>query len=146
MSTPSRPSSLIKPTLDTKFHIDYDWWERTPGEDLRVYLLSHLPQEQHERFNHIDPASTVDYIDPETGEVLQLDELGLALQVAAEAPDFITGDTPLINSIFRVLLKNHNTPVSSRELAALTGRQAETILRLISGSQVYKGIRPYMGD
>ena len=36
-----KPSALVKPTLDTTFHIDYSWWDRT-GEDLRTYLLSHL--------------------------------------------------------------------------------------------------------
>ncbi len=32
---------LIKPTLNTQFHIDYDWWGRNERE-WRVYLLSHL--------------------------------------------------------------------------------------------------------
>jgi hypothetical protein len=45
-----KPSTLIKPTLDTTFHIDYGWWERT-GEDLRTYQLSHLAPEQRERLS-----------------------------------------------------------------------------------------------
>jgi hypothetical protein len=144
--TPSRPSRLIKPTLDTRFHIDYDWWDRTPDADLRIYLLSHLPQEQREQFKNASPDAQVDYIDPETGEVFRLDELGMALRKAAEAADFITHGTSLVGSIFRVLLRNNNTPVSSRELAEQTGRPAATILQLLSGGQIYQGIRPYTGD
>ena len=44
-----KPSALIKPTLDTTYHIDYSWWER--NDDLRTYLLSHLPPEQRERIS-----------------------------------------------------------------------------------------------
>jgi hypothetical protein len=36
-----KPSPLLKPTLDTKYHIDYKWWDRAE-EDLRTYLISHL--------------------------------------------------------------------------------------------------------
>lgn len=143
MATPSKPSMLMKPTLDTRFHIDYDWWERTAGEDLRIYLLSHLPQEQRDSITQ-NTQSTVDYIDPETGEVSQVDELTLRLRIAAESPDFITPETSLVDGVFRVLLRNGNTPVSSRELAELTDRPAATILKMLSGAQIYKGIRPYI--
>jgi hypothetical protein len=51
-----------------------------------------------------------------------------------------------VDSVFRVLLRNGNTPVSSRELEAQTGRPAQTILKMLSGGQIYKGIRPYTGS
>jgi hypothetical protein len=145
MSIPPKPSTLIKPTLDTRFHIDYDWWERTPGEDLRIYLLSHLANEARERLSQTQDGNTVDYIDPETGEIHQLDELQLALRVAAEDPDFINNDTSLVDSIFRVLIRNNNTPMSAREIEAQTGRAADTILRTLTRGQIYKGIRPFLG-
>lgn len=145
MSTPSKPSTLIKPTLDTRFHIDYDWWERTPGEDLRIYLLSHLPADQRERLSQSQEDKTVDYIDPETGEVLPLDELRLALRMAADDPNFIHRDASMVDSVFRVLIKNNNMPMSAREIEAQTGRAADTILRTLAGRQIYKGIRPYLG-
>jgi hypothetical protein len=145
MSIPPKPSTLIKPTLDTRFHIDYDWWERTPGEDLRIYLLSHLPNEERERLGQSQDGRTVDYIDPETGEIHQLDELQLALRVAAEDPDFINNNTSLVDSIFRVLIRNNNTPMSAREIEAQTGRAADTILRTLTRGQIYKGIRPFLG-
>ena len=141
MAIPGKPSALLKPTLDTKFHIDYDWWERTPG-DLRVYLLSHLPPEQRERLSQSQEGRTVDFIDPETGEVTQLDELGLAIRKAAADPHFISGDVSLVDCVFRVFLKNNNAPLSTRELEQQTGRPASTILKMLTGSTIYKGIRP----
>ena len=36
-TTTGKPGFLIKPTLETKFHIDYSWWEKS-SEDLRTYL------------------------------------------------------------------------------------------------------------
>jgi hypothetical protein len=146
MSTSPKPSTLIKPTLDTKFHIDYDWWDRNPGEDLRIYLISHLPSDQRERLSRSEVDAKVDYVDPETGEVLQLDELGLLLKVASEDPNFINREVSLVDSVFRVMLRNNNTPVSSRELESLTGRPATTILKMLSGGRIYKGIRPYLNE
>ena len=140
-TTPGKPSALIKPTLDTRYHIDYSWWDRSP-EDLRVYLLSHLLPEQRQHLSQTTEQRVVDYIDPETAEVTQLDELGLAIQIAAKDPNFINPHTSLVDSIFRVFLANGNEPLSPRELADRTGRPASTILRTLSGAQIYKGIRP----
>lgn len=137
-----KPSLLIKPTLETHFHIDYSWWERNNDEDLRIYLLSHLPPEVRERMAHQEAGSVVDFIDPETGEVRTLDELGRALQDAAKAPDFINPYTSVVDCIFRVFLANGNTPMTPRELADAINRPAATILKTLSGGRVYKGIRP----
>jgi hypothetical protein len=139
---PGRPSALVKPTLDTKFHIDFDWWQRS-DEDLRVYMLSHLLPEQRDRLTQAHEEQLIDYVDPETGEVLRLDEMQMAVQVAAQDPSFINPHTSTVDSIFRVFLKYNNQPMSPRELAAHTGRSAETILKTITGVRVYKGIRPH---
>jgi hypothetical protein len=136
-----KPSFLIKPTLDTKFHIDYSWWERS-SEDLRTYLLSHLLPEQRERLSQNNEDRQVDYIDPDTGEVLRLDELGLAIQIAADDDNFINPHTSLVDSVFRVFLANGNFPLTPRELEEETGRPASTILKTFGGMQIYKGIRP----
>jgi hypothetical protein len=149
MSTPTpmpkKPSMLVKPTLDTKFHIDYDWWERNT-EDLRVYLLSHLLPEQQERLRSAEVDNVVDFVDPETGEVFQLDELQLAIQLAAKSPDYISPQTSLIDSVFRVFLRSNNVPLSPRELAASTDRDAGTILKTIGRMRVYKGLRPIIQE
>jgi predicted transcriptional regulator len=39
-------------------------------------------------------------------------------------------------------LANDNTPMTIRDLAERTGRPAETILRTLGGTRVYKGLRP----
>ena len=136
-----KPSALIKPTLDTTFHIDYSWWERS-GEDLRVYQLSHLAPEQRERISASTESREIDHIDPETGEVTKLDELQRALQIAARDPDFINPHTSVVDSIFRVFLANGNTPLSPNQLSDLIGRSPTVILKTLSGGRVYKGIRP----
>ena len=132
----------MKPTLDTKFYVDYSWWERS-SEDLRTYLLSHVLPEQRDRLSAAEAGSVIDYINPDTAEVYQLDELQFAIKKAAEDPNFINPQTSLVDSVFRVFLANANTPLSPRELAEQTGRNATTILKTFSGTRIYKGIRPY---
>lgn len=138
-----KPSTLVKPTLDTKYHIDYPWWDKNTDEDLRTYILSHLLPEQREKLTQSTESVTLDFIDPMTGEVMEVDELGLAIQIAARDPNFINQQTSLIDSVFRVFLTNGNQPLSANELAERTNRPAATILKTIGGTRVYKGIRPY---
>ena len=144
MTMPSAKSSVVKPSLNTKFHIDYEWWDKSSPDDLRVYLRSHLPQDQQDRINATAETHMVDFVDPNTGEVLKMDELRLALKMATEAPDFINEHISLVDSVFRVFLKNNNVPLSPKQLAELTGRSAETILKTLSGKRIYHGIRPYL--
>ena len=61
MSLPSSPMAnrLIKPTLKTKFHVDFDWWERESRE-FRVYLTSHLCAEHRPAFAEQDGGEVVD--------------------------------------------------------------------------------------
>ncbi len=137
----SKPGAPFKPQLTTKFHIDYDWWEKS-DQDLHTYMLTHLPSDLRERFEDGAEEQVVDYVDPETGEVSQLDALGLALQEAAAREDFINPQTSLVDSVFRVFLANGNTPRSPQELEDETGRDARTILKTIGGIRIYRGIRP----
>ncbi|MCA9905243.1 MAG: hypothetical protein KC547_15410 [Anaerolineae bacterium] len=139
--SPDKPSLLVKPTVDTKYHIDYSWWE-TSGEDLRTYVLSHLLPEQRDQLSQTTEERVIDYVDPDTGEVFQMDELGLAIQLAAKDPDYVGPQTALVDAIFRVFLANSNTPLSIRDLAERTNRPANTILKMLSG-HIWKGIRPY---
>jgi hypothetical protein len=141
----SAASRRIKPTLDTKFHIDYDWWNREDRE-LRVYLLSHLDNEKREYFAAYRDTEEVDWIDPATAEVHKVDALQRALQEAAKAPDFITARTSLVDAVFRVFLANNNTPLTPVELGESIERPPMTILRTLTGTNVYKGIRPVIED
>lgn len=140
-----KPILLLKPTLDTKFHIDYEWWERGE-EDLKPYLLTHLPPDKRDAIASLEVLSVADVVDAETGEVLRLDELGVALREASKQADFINPQTSLVDSVFRAFLANGNTPRSPRELAIDTARDANTILKTFTGTKIYKGIRPYIAN
>ena len=136
------PSYLIKPSLETNFYIDYEWWEAS-RDDLNAYLMTHLSPEQQEKLENTDNDEVFDHINPETGEVLQLDALGLAMQESARQDDFITTHIGLIDSVFRAFLVNDNRPLNAKELSEITQRDAPTILKTIGGVRVYRGIRPY---
>ena len=138
----ARSGFLIKPTLKTRFFIDYDWWQRS-REDLRIYLLSHIQPRQREQLPGSTEGLLIDYIDPDTGEVLRMDQLALAIRHAAAAPDFINRQTSLVDSVFRVFLGNNNQPRTPLQLAEATGRNATTILKTFGSTRIYKGIRPW---
>ena len=138
-------SKRIKPTLDTRFHIDYEWWEREV-RDLRVNLFSHLAPEQREFFSENRDIEEMDWVDPVTAEVTRVDALQRALMEASQQPDFISHRTSLVDAVFRVFLANNNTPLTPTELGERIGRDPRTILRTLSGTTVYKGLRPYIDD
>ena len=135
----------IKPDLETKFHIDFDWWERE-GRDLRVYLQSHLCPECKVIYTNHRGSEEVDWIDLETAEVTRVDALWQSLRThCSQRPDFITENTPLTDAVFRAFLANGNAPLSAIELHEILGRRtAETILRTLGGRKIYKGIRPVL--
>ncbi len=140
-----RPGALAKANQDTQFHIDYHWWQ-TPAQ-LRSYLLSHIPDEaDRERISQSDEGKMVDFVHPETGEVFRSDELNLALQQAAQQPDFINPQASVVDNIFRVFLKNGNKPLTPRELETYVGKSASVILKTIGGTKIYNGIRPVSSD
>ena len=146
MSLPPSPTvnRLIKPTLKTKFHIDFDWWERESRE-FRVYLTSHLCSEHQAAFADLEAGEVVEVIDAETAEIRAEDGVQHTLRThCSQAPDFITTHTSLVDAVFRVFIANANTPLSPEELADRIMRpgQATTILRTLSGARVYKGLRP----
>jgi hypothetical protein len=136
-------SRRVKPTLDTKFHIDYSWWEREDRE-LRTYLISHLLPEQRTQFENNQETGLIDWVDPESAEVRRVDALQQALAKAAQDPQYITDHTTLVDAVFRAFLANGNKPLSPNELGRLLNRPPATILRTLSGAQVYKGIRPLL--
>ncbi len=108
---------LIKPTLDTPFHIDYEWWKRE-GQDFRAYLMSHLCPEHRERFLAHPEETEIDDVDPETAEVRRIDGLWHALlRHCSRRSDFITSQTPLTDAIFRLFLVNGNRPMTPKEIA-----------------------------
>ena len=134
--------SLIKPTLETPFHIDFDWW-KNHDHNWRIFLHSCLCQEHQEAFSVEDNNVMIDWVDPETAEVKSVDGLQHTLMNhCAKLEDFLTSQTTIVNSVFRIFLSNGNSPLSANQLSSITGKSAVTILRTLTGPQVYKGIRP----
>ena len=140
------PKFLLRPTLDTKFHIEYSWWDRA-DRDLEIYLRSHLCPEHRETFADLDASALVDNVDPETAEVTRVPGIqNVLITHCAQQPNYITRQTSLVNAVFRIFLANGNTPLTARELAERLGRQPNMVLRTFSSPRVYKGIRPLMED
>ncbi|MBZ0317950.1 MAG: hypothetical protein K8L91_16125 [Anaerolineae bacterium] len=127
----------IKPTLDTPFHIDYQWWEKE-SQDLRSYLISLLPEDRRAILTEQAELSEIDVIDPQTAEVRKIDPFEQALRETEI--DF--NGTSLVDSVFQLFLKNGNKPLTPNELGELTGRPATTILRTLAGTRIYRGLRP----
>ena len=132
----------VKPTMDTKFHIDFDWWEET-GRNFRVHLFSNLCNECQDRYRNYQETELVDWIDPDTAEVTQVDGLWHSLRTDCSLKtDYINDSTPLTTAIFRVFLANGNEPLTPVELGSRVHRSPDVILRTIGGVQVYNAVKP----
>lgn len=138
----SAAPSLIKPTIHSPFHIDFDWWKNTDS-NWRVYLTGCLCPQHQDLFGNVRPDQKIDQIDPKTGEVTQIDGILSIIEAhCSQLPDFIEPSTKLLDAVFRALIINENKPLTPEELAEIIGRPASTILRTIAGGRVYLGIRP----
>jgi hypothetical protein len=145
---PAVSNRLVKPTLKTKFHIDFEWWNRESSE-FRVYLMSHLCPDHQAALAEYAGGDLIDNVDADTGEVQQIDGVQYTLRThCAQQPDFLTAHTTLVDAVFRVFIANGNKPLTPEELAEKINRpgQGTTILRTLSGQRVYKGLRPFMDD
>lgn len=139
--SPSLPA-LVKPTLDTPFHIDYGWWERK-GLHIGVELRTHLCQEHRGVFSEHFDTEKIDWVDEKTGEVTQVDGLQHVLQVhCSKQPGYIDEHLSMVDAVFRVFLANGNMSLTCRELGSVVGHSPEKILRTLAGQRIYKGIRP----
>jgi len=135
--------SLVKPTVDTPFHIDFAWWRKNE-RDWHVYLRSLLCADHQEAFANSEEGETIDWVDPVTAEVKPVEGVQNALMThCVKQPDFLTSQTALVEAVFRLFITNGNAPMSSGELGMKLKRPPETILRTLAGARVYKGIRPY---
>jgi len=134
--------SLVKPSLQTRFHIDFDWWGQN-DRNWRVDLFSFLCPEHQEAFAGVRDDNVIDWVDPETAEVQRVDGLQhILITHCAKLPRFIEDRTSLVESAFRLFLSNGNTPLTPVELADQVGRSPSVILQTLSGPRVYKGLRP----
>jgi hypothetical protein len=135
-----------RPTLDTKFWIDFGWWEEN-NRDLRIYLRQHLCKGCRDIYTSHLGSETVDWIDPDTAGVTAVDGLWHALRThCSSQPDYITDATPVVNAVFRTFLANGNTPLTAVELGTRLNRPPGTILRILSRGKVYSGVKPVPVD
>ena len=136
--------SLIKPTLQTPFHIDFEWW-RANDNNWHIALQSLLCPEHQEAYANLPEGQMIDWVDPESAEVRQLDGIqNTLINHCAKQPGFLDEHTALVDAIFRVLLVNGNTPMSVEELGAHLNRPPDTILKTIAGPRIYKGLKPFL--
>lgn len=137
--------SLVKPTTDTPFHIDFDWWKQNDN-NWRVYLHSCLCTEHQAAFSEYEETEYIDWVDPETAEVQSVDGLqNILITHCAKQPEFLTSNTSMVDAVFRVFLADGNVPLTPNQLSSKTGKQSDTILRTLAGPVVYKGLRPFKG-
>jgi len=137
--------TLIKPTVSTPFHVDFDWWKKNE-RDWHVYLRSLLCAEHQEVYANMNEEQVIDWVDSVTAEVKPVEGVQNTLMThCVKQPDFLTDQTALVEAVFRLFLTNGNIPMSSEELGDRLNRPAQTILRTLAGARVYKGIRPFVG-
>jgi len=134
-----------KPNMDTRFHIDFDWWKQK-GWNLRAHLRDQLCQECRAKYAESAPEE-FDSVSLDTGEVNRVDILWQVIRThCSQRPDYITESTPLTTAAFRVFLANDNTPLTPGGLHQfLRHRPPSLILRTLGGHQVYMGIKPVTG-
>jgi len=137
-----KPFSLVKPTIQTPFHIDFDWWQQN-DRNWRIYLRSLLCQEHQEAFTEWKDGQTIDWIDPDTAEVTSVDGMQHILMThCTHQMDFLNEHTALVEAVFRLFLINGNNPMMAIDLESRLHRPAGIILRTLAGPRIYKGIRP----
>jgi hypothetical protein len=135
--------SLLKPSVKTPFHIDFDWWKQSE-RDWHVFLRSLLCNEHQDAFVNVEQGQMIDWVDAETAEVKPVDGIQNALMShCALQPDFVSERTAMVEAVFRIFLVNGNSPMSAEELSKKLGRPADTILRTLTGPRVYRGLRPF---
>ncbi|MCL5998019.1 MAG: hypothetical protein M1546_18510 [Chloroflexi bacterium] len=133
---------FFRPTENTKFHIDYSWFEEN-GQDVRVLIHKCLTPEQQERVGAPGQSELYDYVDDQTGEVQRVDQaLHIIRTENASDPNFITPRTPVFEAAFRIFLLNNNQPLTPVDLSTMMKRKTTEVLAQLSGRTVYNGIKP----
>lgn len=140
-----KTAHLRRVTPDTRFYIDYSWWEE--GHlDLRTYLLTRLSLGSE--FGSELPAERVDLVDSRTGEVRQVDAFQYLVQsyFSRQGSELAGTQGSLVDAVFSVLLSNGNEPMTISQIAERVRRQPDLLIKTFGGPQVYHGIRPLFDE
>lgn len=136
--------SLKRATPDTKFYIDYGWWDES-NLDIKTYLLTRLSLGDEAEID--TELEHVDLIDPRTAEVHRVDGFQYLVQAYFhQLPDDFLSHASLVDAAFCVLLANANQPMTAREIGEQIGRAPEVVVRTLGGPKIYQGIRPIFTD
>lgn len=124
--------------IHTPFHIDMQWWSKQ-GRNFDRFLAEILGDPKIDRSAD---AEALDYIDPGTAEVRQLNPLWVRVLLdQAHAPDYITPATPLTNAVLRLLIQNLNQPMSAVDMQRRINRGTpQTLLRVLQAARHQYGI------
>jgi hypothetical protein len=123
--------SIAKPTKNTPYHIDFNWWNNHDRE-YKVILRGLLSEEDIQTLDNIGEDIQLDVVDPRTAEVSQVDGLLHVLMTkTAKQEGFLSENTALTEAIFRLLLINANQPLTAEEIGERLGRDPRQILRII---------------
>ena len=108
----------------------------------------------HEQRNRSFPALAQRYLCPKCreqlkGEMAAADLLTAIKDCCSQTPGFITGSSPILDSIFRLFLANGNQPLDAEELGTQlsewrggdTYRTSPEILSRLLNSDQYYGLR-----
>ena len=117
-------TSLVKPTVTTPFHIDFDWWNKT-DRNLRVYLKSHLCELHRDLYAESSADCPIDWVDPHTAQVKRVD--GILYQLREQFVFGRTGFDVFAAHRDAALLKIHREIATHKRrtrLNFLAGRRA----------------------
>ena len=136
-------TKYLKPTLKTKYHINFGWWQQS-GRNLRSFLIEHACAECRDMIENDPSERLMDWVDADTAEVFQIDQLWHVLhQHCGQDPDYIADYLPLTSAIFRLFIINNNTPLTPAEIHQhLHRKDPRVILRTLYGRTIYKGLSP----
>jgi len=131
---------------ETLFHIDFAWWAIREDE-YHIYLHSLLCENHQKEFDCVGDRERdlVDWMNPQTGEVFSIDSVEYVVRSHCSFQEgYIPEGLAMVDSVFRALLAHGNQPLTIKKLTYLIGRvgQESTILRMLGGGKVYKGLRP----
>ncbi len=133
-------------TEDTRFHIDYDWWDKSTM-DLRAYLATRLQALGIDDVQFDETVDEIDVVDMETGEVHRVDGFQYVVQTYfSQLPDDFAQRSSLVDAVFCVLLANANQPMRVTNIADKIGRSADVVLKTLNGPRIYQGISPVFDD
>ena len=120
-----------------RWFIDLDWYQQN-NRSISALAKGYLCAKCHKQLS------------AEGKEISESDLLSTIKDCCSHAPEFITGQLPILESIFRFFLANGNQPLTLAELGEQlserrggdTSRTSEEILfRLLKNNQYY-GLRP----